>query len=139
MKHPIQAVLDSISEAAKTTRSDYHLTLGELINILENAKPNVNVLFSNGQSPASPRSYRGYYSDLSFEFGPLVTVGEFLKILRSEVLDQVFIGYKGGDFVMSADTPLWRSTYGVASGEAIIAAIPTDDKVLLVTKYVKEF
>lgn len=36
-------------------------------------------------------------------------------------MGQVFQGYKGGDYVMGALTPLWVSTYGNSSGTKIMA------------------
>ena len=36
-------------------------------------------------------------------------------------MGQVFIGYKGGDFVMGALTPMWISDYGTSSGTKIMA------------------
>ena len=60
----------------------------------------------------SPHSYRGYYSDLAFEKDDgLRSVKELLDSCKS-CMGQVFEGYKGGDFVMGALTPVWIAEYG---------------------------
>lgn len=57
-------------------------------------------------------SYRGYYSDLAFEpTEDKRKVEELLEVCQA-AMGQVFTGYKGGDFVMGALTPLWIAGYG---------------------------
>jgi hypothetical protein len=66
-----------------------------------------------------PHSYRGYYSDLSFEKSDSkVMVKDLLEICKS-TLNQTFTGYKGGDNVMGKDTPLWLADYG-CTGDKIM-------------------
>jgi hypothetical protein len=116
----IQATINAMSDVMRDTRTKYHLTLGGFIAALEAADQTKEVRFKDTpNSPANPHSYRGYYSDLSFENTELpVTVAEFLKILKG-CLGQTFEGWKGGDFVMSEDTPLWNSEEG-STGDAIV-------------------
>jgi hypothetical protein len=57
-------------------------------------------------------SYRGYYSDLAFEkLDRKITVGEALKMIK-ECMGEIFQGYKGGDYMMGRNTPVWLSEYG---------------------------
>lgn len=132
----IQGMLNAISEANRRTRTGYHLTLGALIAELEKAAPDAPVTFSNGGAPGDPHSYRGYYSDLSFSSVGATTVGDLLATCRS-ALDTTFEGYKGGDFLMGADTPLWSAAYGCC-GDAIIAAAPANGGLMLITKYIED-
>lgn len=117
----LQEMLDMMSAMEREIRSGYHLTLGGLIQTLENVPPEILVSFDwNDQSPRSLESYRGYYSDLAFEWGNHpITAGQVLTLCRY-VLGMTLTGYKGGEFLMDATTPLWASEYGERSGLAIV-------------------
>ena len=131
----LQKLVDALGDSNRRTQSDYHLTLGAAIDQLENVPETLAIKFDwNGSSPKSPDSYRGYYSDLAFESrSEPTTVGSFIADCRRSV-GATFEGYKGGDFVMMRDTPLWASEWGHSSGRAIIALAIGDDTVILVTK-----
>ena len=112
----LQALVDGMSGAWQRERSASQMTLGKLIAALEQLPPDSEV-----DALISPHSYRGYYEDLAFE----PSVG--IKQKASEALDvckgamgQVFVGYKGGDFVMGALTPIWCATYSCC-GQKIMA------------------
>ena len=129
----IQAMFDAMSASMRTTRSDYHVTLGELITDLDGVEG--LVLFEDGNSPGNEDSYRGYYADLAF--------GQQLEPkLASEFFDQcrrafgkTYEGYKGGDFVMDEDTPLWRAAYG-DTGDAIVNTKRDGDNLILICKQI---
>jgi len=133
----IQAFINAISEAGDRERSNYHLTLGKLIQGLEVAEPNAKVVFDVGGSPCEPNSYRGYYSDLAFATTEDdVSVAELLEMAK-ESLGKEFTGYKGGEYVMTETTPLWKSEYGTSgNNEAIMGLIVVDGKVILTTKVI---
>ncbi len=138
MNNLLQAMIDAISAEDRQTRAQYQLTLGKLIKSLESSNQNATVLCSNGISPGTPYSYRGYYSDLAFELNDPVEVdlrvGDFLTTCR-KILDTTLEGYKGGDFVMDADTPLWLSAWGDTSKVAIMDIVRKNDgTVLLIVK-----
>lgn len=107
-----------MNDAGRRTRSGYHLTLGAAIQMA--VKATGSVRFSDGGGPGSEHSYRGYYSDLSFAPGDALPAADFLAQCKN-ALDATYEGYKGGDFVMGPETPLWRATYG-RTGDAIISA-----------------
>lgn len=135
--NPIQRFIDSMNEAGKRERANYHLTLGKLIEALE-AVPDktIPIWFDKGRgSPGGLGSYRGYYSDLAFETGAPCMVDSVLKHAK-KALDTIFEGYKGGDFLMDADTPLWRSEWGECSGVAIMDIRVEPYKVTMITKKV---
>lgn len=102
--------MDSIqqaSEKARKLRSENHLTLGRLISYLEFSEPNLAVANLH-----NPHSYRGYYTDLAFEWGPGYTFAKYLLHNCKHLLGQHFEGYRGGSYRMEMQTPLWIANYG---------------------------
>lgn len=131
----IQALIDSMNDISRDIRKCYHVTLEKAIEVVSGVNHNCDVIVDVGGSLNAPHSYRGYYSDLSFApTGEKITAGEFLKMLKDS-LGKTFGGYKGGDFVMDEDTPLWFSPYG-CTGRAIIALSVDKGTVLVHTKEV---
>ena len=131
--HDLQKLLNAMSDAAMHERSRYHVTLGKMIEALHDVPGGIPVQFADGSYPSRPHSYRGYYSDLSFGASEEpVTASDFLRRCRSAV-GETYEGYKGGDFIMGHDTPLWAAPWG-CTGDAIVDVVPSDDRVLLVTK-----
>lgn len=121
--HPIQAMFDGISRQAAEDRAVIQMTLGELIEALEALAPD-RAISVGGEAD----SYRGYYSDLAFEPGMSGTVGELLATCR-DAMGKSFEGYKGGDYYMAANTPIWLSFYGVASGDRLMGLNIESDPV----------
>jgi len=105
--HPIQAMLDGMNAAWKKQRAQTQMTLGSLIKALEGIDPERKIV-----GLGRPISYRGYYSDLAFKPSDKVrAVADVLKAAR-DCMGEMFEGYKGGDFVMGVDTPIWSADYG---------------------------
>lgn len=103
---PMQALVDGMSAQWQRERAETQMTLGAFIEALE-AMPQDRQIEGIGH----PHSYRGYYSDLAFErISEKVTVVQALAMCK-ESMGQVFVGYKGGDYVMGALTPLWIASY----------------------------
>lgn len=135
----LQKALDAFMAGGQSERSNYHVTLGKLIAALSAADSKTPVYYiedGEQRGVGSLESYRGYYSDLSFQpAGTVSTVGDVLTECMS-AMGKTFTGYKGGDYVMDDDTPLWISHHGTASGLAIIAVAATSGEVWLVTKHI---
>lgn len=134
----IQALVNSMNEMSRKTRGRYQMTLGKLLDILKCSDPSLPVIFGGADTgvPGDEDSYRGYYSDLAFDAsGQDVTV-ESLKERCEKALGETYTGYKGGDFIMATDTPVWCATYGCC-GNAVMEAIQVDGKLVLVTKDVE--
>lgn len=131
----LQKLVDSMSDIDRQTRARYHLTLGQAISRLNLFNKTLRVVFDWSRlAPCNPDSYRGYYSDLALaECEKHITVHDFSEMLK-ECLDKSFYGYKGGDFIMDKDTPLWAAEYG-SSGRAIMRLEKRDESVLILTKY----
>lgn len=129
----MQELIDTIGRASAMTRSGYHLTPAKALEALESAVGDTKVFFdATDTGPTGPHSYRGYYSDLAFESGAPPTVAEF-KTTVNGTIGETYEGYKGGDFVMAGDTPLWSASYG-CTGRAIVGIIIAPERVTLVTK-----
>lgn len=111
----LQAIFDGMCAQQQRERAETQMTLGAIIEALE-AMP-------AGSEVANLRdahSYRGYYSDLAFErHDGTRPASELLDECKAS-MGQVFVGYKGGDFVMGALTPVWVSSYG-SCGEKLMA------------------
>ena len=131
----LQDMIDAAGRTARLTRADYHLTLSDAIAALAEIQDSLPVRFDwNNQHPYRAMSYRGYYSDLAFDWRSTeTTVREFLDLCQL-ALGETYEGYKGGDFVMDDRTPLWASEYGEVSGRAIIAIGSIGDAVIIQTK-----
>ena len=106
----IQALVDGLSAQWQHDRANTQMTLGKMIAALEAMPADAKVANLH-----SAHSYRGYYSDLAFTFDYGKTGVRPAKDLLVEckgAMDQVFDGYKGGEFVMGALTTVWVADYG---------------------------
>ena len=83
------------------------MTLGGMIQLLESLDPNTDI-----DGIGDPHSFRGYYEDLAFSpVDGTVKAGDLLEICK-DCMGEVFTGYKGGDFMMGKNTPVWIAYYG---------------------------
>jgi hypothetical protein len=124
----MQAMLDGMSKTWRKEREADGMTLGQLIEALEAMPRDARIELGE------PNSYRGYYEDLSFEpTSETRTVAEALEMIRSECMGQVFYGYKGGEYVMGAKTPIWLAAYG-CTGPRIVGIDATGDVIKMITR-----
>lgn len=130
-----QKLMDALNAAGQAQRRGYHLTLGGLVSALGKANGQIVVEFDEGGTVGDLGSYRGYYSDLALEPGDaLATAGALLDAAR-EAVGKTYQGYKGGDYTMDAETPLWMADYGCC-GRAVVGFGQRDGKLILRTKAV---
>lgn len=127
----LQAMMDGMSRSWMEQRAKTQMTLCSLIEQLSKLDKNRLI-----EGLDNPHSYRGYYSDLSFEREIPIdkrckNVKKVLKMLK-ECMGKVFEGYKGGDFVMGANTPLWRAGYGDC-GVRIMSLDLSKEVIILIT------
>ena len=114
----LQDLVDGMNARMLRERAATQMTLGMMIAVLEKMPPETEI---DGLGKAI--SYRGYYSDLAFQpQAEKVKAGDLLAQCR-DAMGQVFEGYKGGDYVMGALTPVWVADYGCC-GRKIMAINP---------------
>lgn len=85
--------------------------------------------------PTHIDSWRGSYAELALNFesgGEAMGVSEFLKMLKAAV-GKTFTGYKGGDYIMTKNTPVWVANYGNAGSTAVIDVVDNEYEVILIT------
>lgn len=104
--NPLQAMLNGMQAGWQESRADTQLTLGTLIDRLEQLDQESEI-----DGLVEPHSYRGYYADLAFERDGKRKVSDVLSTVRG-CLGETFTGYKGGDFDMGRRTPVWIANYG---------------------------
>jgi hypothetical protein len=116
----MQAYVDAMSKVWQKERSLSQMTLGRLIEKLSTYSLDHKIA-----NICEPHSYRGYYIDLAFEIDDgTSTAGEVLKMLQGCFLE-TFEGYRGGEFAMDKDTPIWVASWG-QTGESIMSVIDGD-------------
>ena len=105
--HPLQAMVDGMTAQLARDRAETQMTLGKLIAALEAMPDDAKVA-----NLREPDSYRGYYSDLFFERHDGTRPASELLAECKAAMGNVFTGYKGGEYVMGALTPLWIASHG---------------------------
>jgi len=134
---------------AKSLAASDQLTLGEIIAKLEPiVEKQKAVIEKYGHEatvqydfeylfPTSIDSWRGIYAELALNFeseGTRMTVSDFLKMLKDAV-GKTYTGYKGGDFTMSRQTPVWVANYGNSGNTAVIGIVDDEHTVIIITAY----
>ena len=124
----------NLREAA-IRRSDM-FCLRDLYERLSELDGDIQITHENGELVDDTfDSYRGYYRYLALgskhkERQEPITAEQLMEMIEDAVKPgNYFIGYKGGEFRMTWDTPIWASEYGECSGKGIYGV--SDDGVLL--------
>lgn len=128
---------DTVAEKV-ARRKPGQLNIRQLISELERCSTDKPVYAAfDGSSIISPLgdvdSYRGYYEQLAIEPGGPARC-EALADILIESLDKTFYGYKGGEFSMFDETPVWVSEHGIASGDMVVGVEEKADMVVIFTK-----
>ncbi|GAA0586439.1 hypothetical protein ACFQH5_20415 [Halomonas salifodinae] len=103
----MQELIDAMGEKWRRERSESQMTLGEMIEHLSDLPDGAKI-----STIGEPHSYRGYYSDLAFEGGSGEMSAKDALAMCNEALGKEFTGYKGGEFLMEEDTPVWVASRG---------------------------
>lgn len=61
-------------------------------------------------------------------------VTDFLELCKNTI-GATFHGYKGGQFTMSENTPIWVANYGNSGSTALIEVVDNNYQVILITGY----
>lgn len=110
------------------------MCLGDFHAELSSVPPETIVRTENFEALTDPHSYRGYYDEISFEpvQGITVTAGELVKVVE-DAIDKTFYGWKGGEYLMDADTPIWISSEGYNSGR-MLTGVTVEDGIMTLTE-----
>lgn len=128
------------------------MRLGELIDTLAGLDPDLLVRYDNGHLPQTFFSWRGIYAELTlhesfrdwdpegkcFTEDPPRTVRDLLAEARA-ANGGTFKGYKGGDYTMGLDTPVWADAYGCYSCNAITGIKVDGDQAILTTLNISDY
>lgn len=116
-------------------------TLGRLIEKFKAFPNSREVYFAFGYlRPTDLSSYRGSYDQLALEFDEksnAMKVDKFRKLLEDAV-GKEFTGYKGGQFLMDLDTPVWVANYGNSGSTAIIDVVDDEYQILIFAAKIPE-
>lgn len=134
----------------KSFNKSPQLTLGELIEQLENCGVKDDgelkyLCFDFGTAiPTILGSWRGSYDELAIGYElcgydgngdyEATTVDLILKRLK-EAIGKTYTGWKGGDFVMNEDTPIWVANSGSSGNTGIVGVLDLGWQVVLLTAY----
>jgi hypothetical protein len=134
---------------ALETKKD-QLTLGELIDKFERISKRQKVRLDDGRTeayvqfdfeyffPNSIDSWRGSYNELALGFihadcgKDFITVRNFLRLLK-ETVGKTFEGWKGGQYKMERNTPVWVANPGNSGNTAVIDVLDDDYVVYIIT------
>lgn len=131
--------------------SSDQLTLGQLIDkirliiyndLANNSSKHEAIVKYNfgGMFPNNIDSWRGSYDELALNFVDFyesedrLTAAKFIELLEASV-GKTFGGYKGGEFVMSRDTPIWMANHGHDGNTAVIDVLYRSPYIIFVTGY----
>jgi len=107
-------------------------TLGQLIEELEKieADEDCYVSFAFGSFvPTTCHSWRGSYNEISIGYAEMEwdkrpKLNEFLQHLR-DCIGKEFTGWKGGEYIMDFDTPVWVAEEGRSGNSGVVGIRPS--------------
>lgn len=145
----IQEMVDKAIEDKRKLRmqNTSQLTLGELIRAIEEAGTkddkgeDKDIRYDFGyMRPTHLDSWRGSYAELALGYkeewndrnNP--TAEDILQDCKNAI-GKTFEGYKGGEFIMDKNTPIWVDNYGCASDTAVIGILDKGYRLIILTEY----
>lgn len=150
----MDAIQKFIKEARdKSFESSAQLTLGQVIKKLENCgltygKHNEpkHVYYDFGTAiPTTLHSWRGSYSELALGYQLTgydnsdkhhsQTTAETLLFELKSAIGKEFTGWKGGEFTMDEETPVWVSNAGDSGNTGIIDIVDKGWCIIIMTAY----
>lgn len=119
------------------------MTVGELLKALEAADTTAHIEFDFCQCvPQRINSWRGVYAEPALSWcyvsvnyrGPKPTVEDTLRELRHCLSGWTYLGWKGGEFVFTADSCLHVDNFGDCSNTEITQIEDLGHRVILHTR-----
>jgi hypothetical protein len=116
------------------------MVLKDLIDTLSALPADAEVVMDCGTVPTRLMSWRGKYADLTLDHrggssGPSVAV---LLDDAQQAIGKTFEGYKGGEYEMRSDTPVWADPYGDYYCRGITGFVLSGGKVVVKTYVVPD-
>jgi hypothetical protein len=102
------------------------MTIGEVLDALENADPNGSVYFDfGGFVPEKVDSWRGIYSEPALGYtrdykDAINIVQGLINELENAIDGRKYTGWKGGDYTYTRDSPLHIDNPGDCSSTEIV-------------------
>ena len=115
--------------------------LDRTLGYFQQASYDTPAWFDTGESPGTLHSYRGDYHDLAISRKPPDQKPPTRLALLHELTDadgEYFPGWKGGNFLMDAGTPLWVADWGEATETYIYRVRYLPDILILQTRTVED-
>ena len=159
----LQSMINLMNESESDTRANYHLTYGQLVDALNGADKKAKfdkrikgigswrgsyieiALYTDDNGLyCQDGEFTGSYSakvwnqwekEHSVTIDKLPTNANELGKLLESIIGKDFIGYKGGNFTITRNRPLWLETDGSTYGD--VAVIGIDKNLNLITKEVE--
>jgi hypothetical protein len=152
MEQQKQLTLGELIKALEPMLEDWK---GKVASSKEKNDEEPTIIFDFGSAlPTGLSSYRGYYAQLAINYsfngyGNMVgyhkqdgstfepkppTLSEFLAMLK-EADGKEYIGWKGGEFVMRKNTPLWVANDGDCDDTAVVGVFNKGWGVILLTQF----
>ena len=130
-----------VTAMSRANRPEGQMDLGGFVDALESiADKSKEVVFDFcSLRPLGFISWRGIYADLALEYtheGSAPTVASVLDMANATI-GTVLEGYKGGDFRMDQQTPLWVDNYGESNSTAIVGVEDCGWRVVIHTKWME--
>jgi len=127
--------------------SSIQLTLGQLITEIEKCGTknprdgsDKSIMYDFGyMKPTHLDSWRGSYAEIAMgydEKGDYPTAESVLCECK-DAIGSTYQGYKGGEFIMGADTPVWVANYGHSGETGIIGILDKGYQLILLTTHCK--
>ena len=152
--------LEELNELVSNQRKEsfatsHQITVGELIKQLENTElmydenEYKSVYFDFGSAiPTNIDSWRGSYDELALGYELTgydskenahfsdCKADKLLEELKSAI-GKTYTGWKGGDFIMSENTPIWVANSGNSGNTGIIGVLDEDWCIIILTAFCK--
>lgn len=145
-----QSLLDSHLQTmrAQSLANSDQWVLGKLIQAIQeivdasDCEDEADVYYDFGYLyPTTIDSWRGSYAELALDYegysysqSKPMKASAFLQMLK-EAVGKTFQGYKGGDFTMTINTPIWVANYSHSGNTAIVGVRDEGYKIVLLTGY----
>jgi hypothetical protein len=135
---PLSDFIPLLQEAADALDAEPRpqWTVGQLIDALALERGDFPVYIETSEGDVGAGgigSYRGYYEQLAIGLQAVpITADQLAQLLRKQVGDTV-TGYKGGEYRITRETPVWAAEYG-SCGDMIVGIDLRNERVTLMTE-----